>query len=134
MRTSRLESQIITLLKDKGVSIYREYEVHDLRNGKMRYDFYLPDENILIECHGPQHYEYTDFFFKTKMDFLKAQERDRIKISYALAHEIKLYTYPWFDMPKNSNELFLNKYLTKTKFHNDIVWRNWNMTHEEQKC
>lgn len=130
MKTSRLESQIITLLKEKGLSIYREYEVRDLRNGKMRYDFYLPDKKIFLECHGPQHYQYTDFFFENKMDFLKAQERDRIKISYALAHHYKLYTYPWFDMPKNSDELFLEKYLVKTKFHNDIVWR----AYKESQC
>ena len=112
--------------------MYREFEIHDLRNGKMRYDFYLPTQNIFIECHGPQHYEYNEHFFKTKMDFLKSQERDRIKISYALAHDIKLYTYPWFDMPKSTNELFLDKYLAKNKFHNDTVWRMWNTLNKNQ--
>lgn len=93
----------------------------------MRFDFYLPERNIIIEVNGTQHYEFKDYFFKSKMEFLKAQERDRLKIGYALAHNIDMYVYPYFDMPQNITELFLDKYKVSSKFHNDIVWRAYNM-------
>ena len=110
MKTSKLEDSIIYLLKQANIYEYREFEVHDLRNGKMRFDFMLPEKNIFIEVNGTQHYEFKNFFFKTKSDFLKAQERDRIKISYALSHNIDMYIYPYFDMPQTTDDLFLEKY------------------------
>ena len=70
---------------------------------------------------------FKNFFFKTKSDFLKAQERDRIKISYALSHNIDMYIYPYFDMPQTTDDLFLEKYHAHSKFHNDTVWRLYQM-------
>ena len=127
MKTSKLEDSIIYLLKQANISAYREFEVHDLRNGKMRFDFMLPEKNIFIEVNGTQHYEFKNFFFKTKSDFLKAQERDRIKISYALSHNIDMYIYPYFDMPQTTDDLFLEKYHAHSKYKNYIVWKLYQM-------
>lgn len=127
MKTSKLEDSIIYLLKQANISVYREFEIRDLRSGLMRYDFYCPDKNLIIEVNGTQHYEFKKYFFKSKTDFLKAQERDRIKISYALSHNIDMYIYPYFDMPQTTDDLFLEKYHAHSKFHNDNVWRLYQM-------
>lgn len=52
MKTSKLEDQIIYLLKQANISSYREFIINDLRNGKMRYDFFLPKKNTIIEVNG----------------------------------------------------------------------------------
>ena len=127
MKTSKLEDSIIYLLKEANISMHREFEIQDLRNGKMKFDFMLPEKNIFIEVNGTQHYEFKKYFFKSKTDFLKAQERDRIKIAYALSHNIDMYIYPYFDMPQTTDDLFLEKYHAHSKFHNDTVWRLYQM-------
>lgn len=52
MKTSKLEDSIIYLLKQANISVYREFEIRDLRSGLMRYDFYCPDKNLIIEVNG----------------------------------------------------------------------------------
>lgn len=42
-------------------------------------DILLPNRLLVVEVHGPQHYEYNSYFFKDKIAFLKAQQRDRQK-------------------------------------------------------
>ena len=57
--------------------------------GKLSYDFYLPDYNLLIEYQGIQHKEPVIFFGGDKA--LRSQQaRDRIKREYALSHNINL--------------------------------------------
>jgi hypothetical protein len=82
----------------------------------------------LCEVQGEQHYIYNKKFYKNKSDFLKAQERDRRKISYALAHGIKIYCIPYWEIENISSveDLFSQKFLAKSKFHNDIVYRTKN--------
>ena len=51
---SKGELAIATLLESYGIKYIREYRIKEHR---YFYDFYLPDQNILIEFHGIQHYE-----------------------------------------------------------------------------
>lgn len=49
---------------------------------KLNFDFYLPDENVLIECNGIQYYEPIEFFGGD--DQYKSQCRhDELKLEYA---------------------------------------------------
>ena len=122
---SSLEEHIISILNKENIKFQKEFTFKDLKNGKYRFDFYLEDKNILIEVQGAQHYEFSTLFHKKRADFLKAQQRDRTKISYALAHKIPLYIYPYFDMPQRGSDLFRKKYLATNKYWNDEVWRNF---------
>ena len=122
---SSLEEHIISILNKENIKFQKEFTFKDLKNGKYRFDFYLEDKNILIEVQGAQHYEFSTLFQKKLDDFLKAQQRDRNKISYALAHKIPLYIYPYFDMPQRGSDLFRKKYLATNKYWNDEVWRNF---------
>lgn len=91
-----------------------------------RFDFYIPSINSCIEFQGIQHMEFSPFFYKNRSDFLKAQERDRIKISYCLSHGIKLYCIPYWEINNlhDLNDLFNEKFLAHSKFHNDEVYRH----------
>jgi hypothetical protein len=53
-------------------------------------DFFIPTQMMLVEVHGEQHYSDNQFFYKTKLDFIKAQQRDRKKIEWC---EMNNYKY-----------------------------------------
>lgn len=125
MGMSSLEQKVYDLLHKGHISFEREKVFKDCYNGLYRYDFYLPELNAILECNGSQHYIFTKKFYKNKSEFLKAQERDRRKVSYALAHGIKIYCIPYWEMDSISSveDLFNDKFLAKSKFHNDDVFR-----------
>ena len=47
---SKIEEKLALHLRAEKIKFEREYRFHDKR--KWRYDFYLPDYNLLIECQG----------------------------------------------------------------------------------
>lgn len=53
-----------------------------------RYDFYLPNHNILVEAHGMQHYQECGYSGRTLED---EQENDRIKVTLARTNGIERY-------------------------------------------
>jgi hypothetical protein len=64
---SKGENKIIDVLNRAGVYFEREKTFSDLRGGKFRYDFYIPNvhgANCIIEFNGEQHYEYVGKFYK----------------------------------------------------------------------
>lgn len=126
---SNLEKIVYNLLKSTYPFV-QEKQFKDLRNGLYRFDFYIPSLKIAIEVQGAQHYEYTKIFHKKRSDFTKAQERDRSKISYCLAHQIKLYCIPYWEAEnlKTVDDLFQSKFLATSKFHNDEVFRKYKKT------
>lgn len=64
-----------------------------IRNNKLKYDFYLPKYNILIEYDGEQHFK-PRFDIETKKNAIKRfnrlQELDKIKTRYAKKNNIFL--------------------------------------------
>lgn len=123
---SKGEQKIIEILNKEHIRFESEKVFTDeKRVSRYRYDFYLPDMNICIEFQGMQHMVYSPFFYKNRSDFTKAQERDRLKISYCLAHNIPLYCIPYWDLEKlkNFEDLVKPEYLVRSKFHNDDAWR-----------
>ena len=127
-KMSSYEQKIYGLLTKGHFNIEREKVFKDCYNGLYRYDFYLPEINAIIECNGEQHYIFNKKFYKNKSEFLKAQERDRRKIGYALAHSIKIYCIPYWEIENltSAEDLFSQKFLAKSKFHNDDVFRTKN--------
>lgn len=49
------------------------------KNGTLYADFFVPSQNLIVEAHGIQHYEFNSHFFKDEKEFQAAQRRDRIK-------------------------------------------------------
>lgn len=76
-----------------GIEYNKEKTFDDLINpetgGKLRYDFYVPIHNLLIEYAGRQHIDQ-DSFDKSSDEFSSYQARDEIKDNYANTHGIKL--------------------------------------------
>lgn len=123
---SKGEQKIIDILNKEGIKFESEKVFTDeTRISKYRFDFYIPNMNICLEFQGMQHMQYSPFFHKNRSEFTKAQERDRLKISYCLAHNIPLYCIPYWDLEKlkNFEDLTKPEYLAHNKFHNDNTWR-----------
>lgn len=53
-------------------------------------DFYLPQMDIMVEVQGEQHFSYSSFFHKSKMDFLMQKKRDREKAEWCELNLVKL--------------------------------------------
>ena len=52
-------------------------------SGCYRYDFYLPEKNVIIEVHGEQHFGNDPNEFGGVLDPVKEQENDKVKYEYA---------------------------------------------------
>lgn len=122
-KPSSYELKVINILKENNLIFEREKQFKDLHYGYYRFDFFIPNMNIIIECDGEQHFCYSKKFHKKREDFLKSQERDRRKNSYCLANGIKLYRIPFweFENIKTFSDLIQNKFLVRNKWHNDTL-------------
>jgi len=60
-------------------------------------DFLVPTFNLGIEVHGRQHYEYCQFFHKTKAGFLDQKRRDSVKESWCELNNINLIVFNYAD-------------------------------------
>ena len=124
---STYEEKIIMLLKQGGYRFEREKRFSDLKKGLYRYDFYVYGARpCLIEVQGEQHHQFIHKFYKTRADFEKAKERDRRKISYALAKQIPLYIIPYWEIEnlKKPKDIFQKKFLARDRWKNDRDWIN----------
>lgn len=121
---SKLEEKIIEILKKEKIFFQREKTFSDLRKGKYRFDFYLPNVGgapAIIEVNGQQHYQQVKKFQPKRADFLAQKERDRRKISYCLAHGLRLYIIPYWEIDnvKTVNDLLNPKYRARSRWHCD---------------
>ena len=91
------ETKVIRYLDSNGYINNKDY-FHDksyfkdligLGGGILRPDFILPKEKIWIEFNGYQHEKWIQGWV-TKEEFLKQQEHDRMKQTYAKKHDWKL--------------------------------------------
>ena len=119
-RRSVGEMNIDMLLTTNEITFKPEYIFTDLlssRNGYLRYDFAILDENKrpirLIEFDGKQHYKPIDYFGGCD-SFQILKENDNLKNQYALSHNIPLVRLPY---SKRNNiilyDLLGDKYLFK---------------------
>lgn len=117
---SRYEESVIKILKQGQISFVREKTFSDLKHGLFRFDFYiynLDGAPAIVEVDGEQHFKP----IYGRQSFLKGQEHDRRKNSYCLANNIPLYRIPYWEINnlKTSADIFSNKFLVKTRWHND---------------
>lgn len=103
-KSSKLELEIMSLLEDNN--IYYEYQSKPLFlkdfNYHYHFDFYLPQQNIVIECQGLQHFNPVDFsgrnYERAKKDFNKTIQRDKNKYQLCKDHGIKILYYTNVDI------------------------------------
>ena len=131
---SKGEEKIVNLLQKGRYRFEREKRFSDLKKGLYRFDFYVYCGRAvpcLIELQGEQHYRFVSKFHSSRTDFKTAQERDRRKISYCLAHNIPLYIIPYWELDNlhTAADLFNPRFRAKTRWKNDIDWQNYqNLT------
>jgi len=77
---------------------------------KLPFDFYLPDENILIEYNGMQHYMEIKYF-GGKITFERIKKCDAIKREFAKKNNIKLIEIKY--NTKNIREILINENIIK---------------------
>ena len=87
--SSSIEKLAHQYLYDAGFKIVCQKTYPDLRDkGCLRYDFWLPEYNVLIEIDGRQHKEV---FSWRGHDHERDVKHDRMKDEYARAHNIPLF-------------------------------------------
>jgi very-short-patch-repair endonuclease len=76
-----------------------------------KFDFYLPNYNILIEYDGKQHFTYqnSDKSWNNKENFEKTVKRDQYKNQWCKKNNITLIRIPYTDYDKISIEYIFNK-------------------------
>ena len=83
------ESVVRNILEENNISYIKEASKTVLPWAlRSRYDFYLPDFNMIIETHGIQHYKETPLKARTLQE---EQRNDEMKKEKALANGIKYY-------------------------------------------
>ena len=135
---SKGENKITDLLNQARIYYEREKTFSDLRGGKFRYDFYIPNvhgRDCIIEFNGEQHYEYVGKFYRSQVEWKQAQGRDMRKISYCLANKINLYIIPYWEINniKSVSDLFQPKYLARDQYKNFADYRMYKAA-TAKKC
>ena len=92
-KESHLEEEVRVILSENNINF-----VYDKANeyiGKQRFDFYLPDYNIAIECQGIQHFKPSSFSNKIdgKKYYEKIKKMDKQKYNNANINNIKILYY-----------------------------------------
>lgn len=113
------EKEISRILTENGITFSREYKIPD---SSYRYDFYLPDQNILIEFHGIQHYKAIEFFGGEEM-LLDQKRRDEDKTKLAKTADIDLIVLGYRHLDSGYLEANLITELTR-------IYRYWFSTPE----
>ena len=103
-----LLSELLTKLQIEFVP-QKTFETCRFKNSNnlARFDFYLPEYNILIEYDGQQHY----FQRNGWEDLACVQERDKYKNQWAKDNNIQLIRIPYFEYKNLNEEYLINKIL-----------------------
>lgn len=74
---SKLEKQAEEYFITNNIQYQVQKRYEDTKNIKeLPYDFFLPEYNLDIELQGTQHFSYTDYFYKSPLEFQKRLETD----------------------------------------------------------
>ena len=96
---SKGEEKIISLLKENNIPFIKEKTFNNCifpqTNGIMRFDFYLPKQDILIEYNGEQHYNTTNSGWNTEKALVETQKRDQYKKEWCIKNNKTLIIIPY---------------------------------------
>ena len=99
----------------KSDIVYREYAI-----GNKRYDFFLPEYNLLIERDGEQHYRDVDLFSGGDKNYLNKQKKnDKLKTKLAKKEGFKIARIPYW-LNKKEEEIEIENILAGKPTYPDI--------------
>ena len=105
-RSSKGEGIIETILRKHNIQFVREYILPD-QTVRFRYDFYLPELNIVIEFHGIQHFEYIPFFHNNNIEEFRQQVKiDRLKKDLVISLGMGFLEFDYMQLKHLSTEDF----------------------------
>jgi hypothetical protein len=114
-RSSTGELIIMRWLEENKINYIPQKTFDDCRNPKtnypLKYDFFIPSLNLLIEFDGKQHFEsdvYVGKYKTTKSDLENTQFKDNIKTEYSERNGFKLIRIP-FQEKTNIEKILSNK-------------------------
>jgi hypothetical protein len=116
-KKSKGEMKIERWLINKGIKYLPQASFPGCKGKKypLRFDFFLPDLNICIECDGNQHFEPTQYFIADENNaiakFKEIQLYDRIKNEFCISRGIKLIRIR-YDKLKYNHDKVLEKILS----------------------
>lgn len=104
-RKSKGEMLIVIWLEKNNIKYITQKCYDDLKglgNGKLKYDFYIPSKNLLIEYDGIQHFQrgYFNGKITTEEATKQAKIHDNLKTEYAYDNNINLLRIPYTKMNK----------------------------------
>lgn len=106
---------IESLLKENGIAYQKEYVIYDTYDNepmqKYRYDFFLPQYNIIIEYDGEQHTKPVKQWGGLE-ELKRIQKRDKIKTNYCLDNGITIIRIPY----THSNNIIIDDLLENSSF------------------
>lgn len=110
------ERLITEYLKEHNIVFKKEMSFDQCRNEKgnlLRFDFYLPEEQILIEYQGIHHYKPINKYPKAKRVHLITVRHDILKLEFIKTQNFKFLTIPYWEKERISE--ILNEYLKGDK-------------------
>lgn len=111
---SKGEQEILEYLLSKNIGFEREYIFNDCKyNDVLRFDFYIPNYNLVIEYDGRQHFMPVELFGGEegfKIQIIK----DGIKNNYCKSNNINMLRIPYYENTiKTLNDYFINKLIPR---------------------
>lgn len=98
---SKGEEKIISLLLEMQIPFITQKRfdscIFPETNKQLVFDFYLPEQNLLIEYDGEQHFHEIR---NDRYDFQGLQKRDTFKNNWCIENNIKLVRIPYYDFDK----------------------------------
>jgi CRISPR/Cas system-associated exonuclease Cas4 (RecB family) len=91
--------------------VYEEVSLPGSNKGAskiLRADFFVPAQDLVVEVHGRQHYEFTIHFHKSKLDFFRSQARDKNKEEWCDLNSIKFISLKYSETEDEWREALLN--------------------------
>ena len=109
LKSSGGELQIRNILETNNIEYETQKTFTNCLSNKgflLRFDFYLPEYNVLIEYDGQQHFKEVECFNETLKEI---QERDEIKNSWCKNNHITLIRIPYYDYDKINLNYLIDK-------------------------
>ena len=97
-RVSKGEKQILIFLSDNNINYIKEKSFDTClspKGNKLRFDFYLPDYNLLIEFDGQHHFKPVNKYNRAKRVHQQTILHDSIKNQFVLDNNINLLRIPY---------------------------------------
>jgi len=97
-RCSKGEKEIINFLVEHKIPFEKEKTFIDClspKYNKLRFDFFIPEKNILIEYDGEHHYAPVNKYRRAQQTHKQTVIHDKIKNKYCIDNDIQLVRIPY---------------------------------------